>query len=288
MTSEHSLAVLLDACGGDAIDTTAAASSQFSQMATPERVHAVAKLVGRGVSFAPDQPLGIVLGHTQASGTRALLACLAAEPNTAERRRYFDAIASLTHGVEDLIGALQHEPWYVVRNAAMLLGHMRARVADLALAPLLTHAEARVRLAAAQALAAIGTDIAVISLETATRDPFADVRVVAWFGLAGMPDTPSRRCFSDALTDEFDPLVQRALLLCLAEHPHPMAIALLVRFCARLVSSPRHGNIVCDALELLAEHRPGNVQLLLRRLQDMDTPATRSRVEALRHRCASA
>ena len=143
------------------------------------------------------------------------------------------------------------------------------------------------RLAAAQALAAIGTDIAVISLETATRDPFADVRVVAWSGLAGMPDTPSLRCFSDALTDEFDPLVQRALLLCLAEHPHPMAIALLVRFCARLVSSPRHGNIVCDALELLAEHRPGNVQLLLRRLQDMDTPATRSRVEALRHLCTS-
>lgn len=166
---------------------------------------------------------------------------------------------------------------------------MRARVADLALAPLLAHAEARVRLAAAHALAAIGTDIAVISLETATQDPFADVRVVAWSGLAGVPDTSSLRCFSEALTNEFDPLVQRALLLCLAEHPHPMAIALLIRFCARLVSSPRQGNFVCDALELLAEHRLGSVQLLLRRRQDMDdTPSTRSRVEALRHRCASA
>ncbi|WP_309668897.1 HEAT repeat domain-containing protein [Gemmatimonas sp.] len=265
-----------------------ASTSTFSELATPERLLAMAALVGRGVSFAPDQPLGIVLARAQADGTRALLSRLAAAPNPAERRRYCDAIASLQHGVEDLIGALDHGTWYVVRNAAMLLGEMRAHGADDALARLLVHADARVRLAATQALAAIGSDIAVLALEAATRDPFVQVRVAAWSGLARSPDTPSLACFSDALTTEVDPLVQRALLSCLGEHPHPMAVALLVRFCARLVSSPRNSGIVCDALELLAQHRPRAVQPFLRRLQDMDTPATRSRIDALRQQSTAA
>ena len=265
-----------------------AASSTFSEMATPERLRATATLVGRGVSFAPDQPLGIVLARAQADGTRALLACLAATPNAAERRRYCDAIASLQHGVEDLIGALDHGTWYVVRNAAMLLGEMRARVADDALALLLVHADARVRLAATKALAAIGSDNALLALEAATRDPFVQIRVAAWSGLASSPDTPSLACFSNGLTTEADPQVQRALLSCLGEHPHPMAVTFLVRFCARLVSSPRNSGIVCDALELLAQHRPRAVQPFLRRLQDADSPATRSRIEALRQQSAAA
>lgn len=287
-TSEPALAALFEACRPLGNDASDAASSSFAAAATPERLRAMATLVGRGVSFAPDQPLGIVLARAQADGTRALLACLAAAPNAAERRRYFDAIASLQHGVDDLIGALDHHTWYVVRNSAMLLGDMRARVADDALARLLRHADARVRLAATQALAAIGSDIAVLALEAATRDSFGEVRIAAWSGLANSPDTPSLACFSNALTTEADPLVQRALLSCLGEHPHPMAVALLVRFCARLVSSARNGNIVCDALELLAQHRPRAVLPFLRRLQDMDTPATRSRIAALLHHSAAA
>lgn len=265
-----------------------ATSSTFSAVATPERLLAAATLVGRGVSFAPDQPLGIVLARAQSDGTRALLACLVAAPNAAERRRYCDAIASLQDGVDDLIGALDHGTWFVVRNAAMLLGEMRARSADEALARLLVHADARVRLTAAHALAAIGSGTAFLALERATRDSFVQVRVAAWSGLASSPDTPSLACFSYALTTEIDPLVQRALLSCLGEHPHPMAVALLVRFCARLVSSPRNSGIVCDALELLAQHRPRAVQPFLRRLQDMDSPATRSRIDALQQQSAVA
>ena len=56
-------------------------------------------------------------------------------------------------------------------------------------------------------------------------DPFTEVRETAWCGLARSPFTPSLACFSDALSMEHDQRVQRARLSCLAEHPHPMAIA---------------------------------------------------------------
>lgn len=287
ITAEQALATLQAACEQEAAGGAVAAASPFVEAATPERLRAVASLVGRGVSFAPDQPLGVVLHRAQADGTRALLALLADASNAVERHRYFDAIASLQHGVEDLIAALDHSTWYVVRNAAMLLGELRARTSDEAVGRLLGHADARVRLAAAQALPSIGTDAAFLALEAATRDPSMGVRVAAWSGLAVSPDTPSIACFSEALNHETDSVAQRSLLACLAEHPHPMAVALLVRFCARLVSNPHNGGIVCDTLELLAQHRPRSVAPFLRRLQDFDTPAMRSRIEALRSQLAA-
>ena len=112
------------------------------------------------------------------------------------------------------------------------------------------------RLAATQSLAVIGSDIAELALETATRDRVVETRAAAWSGLDSSPDTPSLACFPDALMTAADPLVQSALPSCLSEHPHPMAVALLVPFCARLVSSSRNGNIVCDALRLLGAASP--------------------------------
>lgn len=279
-TREQALSALLAVSTGDG-------PLPFDDPTSAVRVQLVAQLVGLGASFAPDQPVGTILRRAGADGTRVLLALLADASSVVERRRYFDAIASLQLGVPVLIEALQNPQWFVARNAALLLGELRARPADQAVARLLGHDDARVRLAATESLTALGTDIAFLALERATHDHNATVRAAAWSGLATSPDTPTIACLADGLANENDPVVQRALLACLAEHPHPMAVALLVRFCARLVTSVRHGAIVCDALELLIEYRPRSVQPFLRRLQDMESPAIRSRVEALQAQCAA-
>lgn len=284
-TMQQALAALWDACRADEGAAGSRGSADgvtaFASEITPARVRAVVRLVGCGVSFAPDQPLGVVLQRAGAAATEELMASLAAASGAVERRRYFDAIASLQHGVPELIGVLQHPTWYVARNAAALLGDLRAEAAGEALADLMAHDDPRVRLAAAESLAQLETDASWPALEAATRDPSPLVRCAAWSGLRKAPNAPPLPVLSDGLTNESDPVAQRALVACLAAHPLPMAIALLVRFCARLISNPRNEAIVCDALALLAEHRPGSIQPFVRRLQDTGGPATRTRLQAL-------
>lgn len=136
-------------------------------------------------------PLLAAIGWLGAPGAAALVAHLMASDQLAVRRVYYDALVTLRVGIPLLTDALGHEQWFMVRNAACLLGDMGAVEADVHLAALLEHADPRVREAAAAALAQLGTPTAQAALTPRLRDPSPALRHCAARGVAQAALTPA-------------------------------------------------------------------------------------------------
>jgi HEAT repeat protein len=145
-----------------------------------------------------------------------------------ERRILFDALVELRRGIPALIYMLSDGRWYVARNAAELLGELRAVEAEQRLIWLLKHTDPRVRRSAAVALAKLQTSGAREALKGALMDESPDVRLAASHGLAADKDRGSVGQVLRALADEKDPDVQRTLLLALGKMGTPDAIEKLV------------------------------------------------------------
>ncbi len=108
-----------------------------------------------------------------------------AEAATLEtRRRCCDALLALGSGIDVLVAALDDPRWYLARNAALLLGELQAAEAVRPLARALGAADARVRVAAAGALARIGNVPALHVLCGALGDRAVEVRRLAARGVA--------------------------------------------------------------------------------------------------------
>ncbi len=99
--------------------------------------------------------------------------------DTQSRRAYFDSIVSLDLGGTMLFDLLRDARWFVVRNAVALLGEMGVQSADLAMLPLLSHEDDRIRIAVARALIRLGTAKAIAGLHNAIDDRHAEVRRIA-------------------------------------------------------------------------------------------------------------
>ena len=131
-----------------------------------------------------------VFHEAGAIGPQGLVALLSSAKTIGQRRRCFDALIAIGDGTPALIGALRDEHWYVVRNAAQLLGELRAADATPALALTLSHADVRVRVAVARALEQIATVPARSALRVAVADESAEVRRIAAHAFDGSPDAP--------------------------------------------------------------------------------------------------
>lgn len=129
-------------------------------------------------------PLLAALNWLGDAGAAALVAHLMASDQRAVRRVYYDALITLRVGAPLLITALGHDQWFIVRNAACLLGDMGAVEADVELVALLDHAEPRVREAAAAALAQLGTPVAQMALARRLHDADPTLRHHAVRGVA--------------------------------------------------------------------------------------------------------
>lgn len=103
------------------------------------------------------------------------------------RRAYFDSIVALDIGSPLLFDSLHDPRWFVVRNAASLLGEMGVQQADVAMLPLLTHDDERIRVSVARGLVRLATPAALRALHSAIEDPNAEVRRLsaAAYGLSG-------------------------------------------------------------------------------------------------------
>jgi len=99
----------------------------------------------------------IVIARCEEAGAEALAESLIAAPTIGDRRVYYDALIRLRTGVRTLIHMLGDSRWYVVRNAAELLGELKVVEAEVELMRLLEHGDDRIRAAAANALARIGS-----------------------------------------------------------------------------------------------------------------------------------
>ena len=117
-----------------------------------------------------------VLRHAGNDGTAAVMEQLTAADTVFHRRVFFDTIVELGTGTSVLITHLAHPKWFVVRNAACLLGAMRTVDAEAALIKGLAHADERVRTSVATALIQLGTPAGRRALKNAIHDSSSQVR----------------------------------------------------------------------------------------------------------------
>ena len=159
----------------------------------------------------------------------ALIDLLVNSEHTAERRAYRTALAQCEAAVPALLHLLGDSRWYVVRNAAELLGELAPHDADKRLAELLNHREPRVRRAVAGSLSRFGTPRAVLALLAAVQDPSPEVRLQVVLGLGTIRNPRSVPWLVEALDREQDPDVQAALLSSLGLMPTEEAVERLAR-----------------------------------------------------------
>lgn len=158
-----------------------------------------------------------------------LVDLLTTAENPTERRAYRDAILQCPAAAVPLTHQLRHPQWYVVRNAAELLGEMNMVDADTALIETLEHADARVRRAATLALIRLGTPKAVQTIVRALNDPESSVRLNAVRGLAGVSHSRAVPALLAALDAEKDDEVHQAILGALGRQATNDAVERLVR-----------------------------------------------------------
>jgi HEAT repeat protein len=154
---------------------------------------------------------------------------LVAAPTMDERRSAFDALRHMTEGTDQLVHALEHREWFVVRNVAELLGELGIESAVPALARRLDHEDERVRKAVALALAKIGTRGAVEPLRRALHDPSPEVRMQVALGIGGQKSAALAMPLVVAMDEEKDETVLRELILALGRIASPDAVQALIK-----------------------------------------------------------
>ncbi|MES2524153.1 MAG: HEAT repeat domain-containing protein [Gemmatimonadota bacterium] len=181
-------------------------------------------------------PLGLLqlLARAGEAGVASLLRALLDADEATARRAYFDAIVAMDVGAAHLYETLRDERWYVVRNAAALLGEMGVEQADRELLPLLSHDDERIRIAAARALVRLRTIPALAGLHRVIGDGNPEVRRLAAsaYGLSGtLPDRPRPPAgpLSAALDAEADDDVALEMLAALGRLGSSHAVQRLLR-----------------------------------------------------------
>ncbi len=215
------------------------------------------------------------------TGGATLIAFLMAADAMEERRVFFDAIVQLRAGIPILIGALGHSQWYIVRNAACLLGEMEAERADAALARLLDHPDERVREAATGALAKLDTRTARLALQQMLHDRSPRVRLHAVEAFARNREARVATPLSLALDAEEDDDVQLGLLAGLGRIGTPDAVEKLVRAALPAGMRPRPARFRIAALEALVVARGPGANGTLRSVLEDDDPAVREAAQRL-------
>jgi HEAT repeat protein len=184
----------------------------------------------------------------------------------AARRAYFDSIVQLDIAGPTLFDLVRDSRWFVVRNAVALLGEMGIEQADVAMLPLLQHADERIRVAAARSLVRLGTVKALQGLHAAIDDASAEVRRMAAVsygltpGTSGMVRPPAVR-LAMALEKETDEDVALEMLASLGKLGSADAVQRLLRLAmpqqqvGDTGEAPREAWLRIAALEALVKAR---------------------------------
>ena len=170
-----------------------------------------------------------IFARTGDEGAEALIEQLNAAQSLAERRVYFDSLRKLNAGIKVLIHMLGDSRWYVVRNAADLLGEMSANDAEPKLSELLQHDDDRVRKAAVSALSKMTGAGAVKGLSASLEDGAPGVRVRAAAALAASKTPAAASALIKHLEREEVAEVQHACLSSLGKIATGDAIRFLTK-----------------------------------------------------------
>ena len=185
--------------------------------------------LARIVTVPKDRDAAVeALRRAGANAVEVLLELLVAAPEMHERRALFDALSRMTEGTGQLVQMLDHPEWFVLRNAAELVGELGLEEAVPALARQLGHSDERVRKAVALALAKIGSRSAAEPLRRALRDKSLEVRMQVALGI-GRKSSALGMPLVVALDEEKDEAVQRELILALGRIGSADAVQALIK-----------------------------------------------------------
>jgi HEAT repeat protein len=225
---------------------------------------------------------GLAVFHAAgAAGPQGLVALLASASTIRQRRRCFDALIAIGDGVPALMTALADPQWYVVRNAAQLLGELRAAEASEALERTLVHADARVRLAAAVALEQIDTPAARAALQAVVTDDSPEVRRIAARAFVSEDAAPTQPAVLVArliatLDRETDAETLVELIRALGAIGTPDTIQRLLRLLSPSAHPPQATPVRLAALEALVQARGSAAAPMLRELRQDRDPSVRA------------
>lgn len=138
------------------------------------------QLLAMRVPYTPERAGALaLLARAGDVAIEVLVQQLMASDDSQARRAYFDAIVALDLNAAILLDLVHDSRWFVVRNAVALLGETGVVEADVAVLPLLTHDDDRIRIAAARALMRLGTAKAMHALHGVIDDTHPEVRRIA-------------------------------------------------------------------------------------------------------------
>jgi HEAT repeat protein len=202
------------------------------------------KLLATRVPFTPERfMLLALLARAGDVAVELLVQQLMGAQDPQVRRAYFDSIVALDLKSPVLLDLLRDDRWFVVRNAIALLGEMGVHQADVAMLPLLTHEDNRIRIAVARALMRIGTAEAMHGLFGVIEDAHAEVRRIsaAAYGLSsGGGVRPPAARLAAALDKEQDDDVALEMVASLGKLGSADAIQRLLRI-AHPTTIPKPG-----------------------------------------------
>ena len=204
-----------------------AAAVALKRIGTPEVLRVVARELPHDAEHR-DQNVA-VLSRAGEDGADALIAQLTSVAEQRDRRIYFSALLATRAAVPALLHMLENAQWFVVRNAAELLGEMEVADAEAPLTRLLKHDDERVRRAGTSALMHLGTPSALQAIQEALTDPVPATRMQAAAALVARKDVlTSAVHLLRALDVEKDDEVQAAFLSALGRLGTPEAVQRLV------------------------------------------------------------
>jgi HEAT repeat protein len=267
--------VLADVCigmvkresNGNSENRRQACTMALRRLLRPALLRGMAQLLPRKREIAAD--LEAVLSRAGPEGADAVIELLTEESSASDRHVYLDILPRLQTGVPTLVHMLGDTRWFVVRNAADLLGEMHVRSAESALLPLLEHADDRVRKSAANALINLGTTAGFRAVCEMLQAESPKTRVHAAMALASRRDEKSTAQLRTVLEDEPDTEVQLALLGALGKIATPAAVEQLIR--------------AAEPKRRLLERKPNSFRIAaIQALAEAKTPAAIAAIAVLR------
>jgi HEAT repeat protein len=172
----------------------------------------------------------LALQRAGGDGVEVLLDLLGAAQTSDERRGIFDALTQMKEGTDQLVHMLEHDQWFVARNAAELVGELGLEAAVPALARQLEHSDERVRKAVALALAKIGSRAAAEPVRRALKDKSPEVRIQAALGVGGKKSGALAMPLVVAMGEEENEEVEKELMLALGRIGSADAVQAIIKF----------------------------------------------------------
>lgn len=215
-----------------------------------------------------------VLKRSGDAGSEILIEGLLASDSMDVRRACFDALVEVRRGTTKLLEMLEDPQWFVVRNAALLLGEFGSRTSEPELTSALRHSDERVRAAVVTSLLRLDTASSRETVRSALRDVSPEVRRRAVRGfLAETGGWTNVDNLLQALERETELDVQLEFLYAMGSLATPDAVQKLIRLCST-DGRNRPSDFRIAAAEALASARLGAaVPMLKAMLKDPDEHA---------------